>query len=93
MLGKWLIFPYIEWIECVFQIAPMHDRRCYGSVGVLNGKIYAMGGNNGTRRLYSCEYYNPDTNQWTLFANMNRRRSDADACTFNGRIYVTGFVS
>lgn len=73
-----------------FQIAPMHDRRCYGCVCVLNGKIYALGGNNGTRRLYSCENYNPDTNQWTFIENMNRRRSDADACTFDGRIYVTG---
>lgn len=68
----------------------MHDRRCYPCVCVLNGKIYAMGGKSMHSRLYSCEIYNPESNQWILIASMNRRRSDAAACTFNGRIYITG---
>lgn len=69
----------------------MHEKRCYVSTSLLNSNIYVLGGNNGMpERLNSCEMYNPDTNQWTLIANMNRRRSDADSCTFDGRIYVTG---
>lgn len=70
----------------------MHHRRCYASVCTLNGKIYALGGNNGIMRLRSAEVYCPKTNQWTLIASMNRRRSDADACAFNDRIYITGSV-
>lgn len=70
----------------------MHHRRSYTTVCTLNGKIYAMGGNNGSARLNSCETYDPETNQWTLIANMNRQRSDGNACTLNGRIYITGFI-
>lgn len=68
----------------------MHQKRCYASVCLLDGKIYAMGGNNGHMRLNSCEVYCPETNQWTLIASLNRRRSDADACVHHGRIYITG---
>lgn len=75
-----------EWRE----IAPMHHRRCYVAVCVLNGNIYAIGGHNGLRRLRSMERYCPETNQWTLLRPMSVERSDADACVLGGLIYVAG---
>lgn len=32
------------------EVAPMHCRRCYVSVSVLNGMIYALGGYDGHSR-------------------------------------------
>lgn len=64
----------------------MYERRCYISVAVLDGFIYAIGGFDGHGRLKSTERYDPDTNQWTLTASMNERRSDASATSLQGRV-------
>lgn len=71
----------------------MHHRRCYVSVCLVNNRIYAMGGHNGHSRLRTTEVYNPETNQWTLLANMNTRRSDADACAVNGKVFILGLYT
>lgn len=68
----------------------MHSQRCYVSVVELNGLIYALGGFDGKNRLNTAERYDPITNQWTLIPSMNFLRSDAHACTLNGKIYITG---
>lgn len=47
-------------------------------------------GHDGQSRLRSCEVYCHKTNQWTLKKNMITRRSDADACVFDGKVYVFG---
>lgn len=69
----------------------MHYRRCYVSLCVFNGKIYALGGHDSHNRLRSAEVYCPKTNQWTLLENMTIRRSDADACELDGKIYIFGW--
>ncbi len=35
-----------------------------------NSKLYAIGGYDGTCNLSSVEFYDPETNQWTLVASM-----------------------
>ena len=35
-----------------------------------NSKLYAIGGYDGICNLSSVEFYDPDTNQWTLVASM-----------------------
>ncbi|NWI97391.1 KLH10 protein, partial [Pitta sordida] len=72
------------------QVAPMHSRRCYVSVTVVDNFIYAMGGFDGYIRLNTAERYNPDTNQWTLIAPMHEQRSDASATTLGGKVYICG---
>ncbi|KAM9838198.1 kelch-like protein 10 [Aulostomus maculatus] len=73
------------------EVSPMYHVRCYVSVTVLHGLIYAMGGFDGvTTRLRTAEHYNDKTNQWTLIAPMRHRRSDASCTTFNGKIYICG---
>lgn len=68
----------------------MHSRRCYVSVTVLDGIIYALGGYDGVNRQNSAERYDPKSNQWTMIPSMNTQRSDAHACTLDGKIYITG---
>ena len=53
--------------------------RCYVSVAVHEGLIYAMGGFDGHVRQNTAERYTPQTNQWSLIAPMNHQRSDASA--------------
>lgn len=59
---------------------------CYVSVTVLDKKIYAMGGFDGTNRQNTAERYDPSTNQWSIIAPMSQQRSDASAATLNGNI-------
>lgn len=72
------------------QVAPMHSRRCYVSVTVLNDFIYAMGGFDGYTRLNTAERYEPQTNQWTLIAPMHEQRSDAGATTLHDKVKGLG---
>lgn len=78
------------------EIAPMHARRCYVSTAVLEEQIYAMGGYDGHHRQNTAEKYDFKTNQWSLIAPMNMQRSDASACTLNGKfllcILITKFI-
>ena len=49
-----------EWRE----IAPMLERRRSLALCALDGKFYAIGGNNGVVDLRSAEEYDPLTNKW-----------------------------
>ena len=71
------------------KIFPFDVLRCYVSVAVLDGCVYAMGGFDGHIRQNSAERYTPNTNQWSLITPMNQQRSDASAATVNGKEYVS----
>lgn len=58
-------------------------RRCYVSVVLMDGSIYAMGGSDGHQRLRSAEKYDFERNQWTIIAPMNFQRSDACSSVLN----------
>ncbi len=61
-----------------------------GVTTTSNGKIYAIGGNNGNS-LATVEEYNPITDTWTAKANMPTARSGLAVITAsNGRIYAIG---
>ena len=72
-------------------IAPMGEPRCHLS-GVFHsdGRLYALGGHNGSQRLRSAESYEPRSNQWRPIAQMTISRSDASACSHQGRIFIAG---
>jgi hypothetical protein len=59
------------------------------STSVVNGKIYAIGGFNGTV-LSSVEEYDPTTDIWTKKADMPTIRASHSASVVNGKIYVIG---
>lgn len=50
-----------------FTITSMNHRRADPGVGILNGKIYVIGGTiRSNRTINSVEVYCPKTSQWTL---------------------------
>ena len=74
-------------------LPPMHKERCYISIVEAEGKLYAMGGFDGTGdnlRLSTCEVFDPKTNQWTEISTMNETRSDAAAVSHGRNIYIAG---
>ncbi|KAL3170222.1 hypothetical protein MRX96_015265 [Rhipicephalus microplus] len=69
----------------------MHVVRCYVSVAVLDGKIYAMGGYDGEQRTNTAERYDPATNTSSLIANMKDRRSDACATMVDAKVHTQSY--
>ena len=45
------------------------------SVAMVDGKLYAVGGFDGTNRLSSVECFDPSTGQWSGVAAMSTARS------------------
>jgi kelch-like protein 10 len=69
------------------EVSPMHERRCYLTVAVLDGLVHAMGGH---RNLNTAERYDYCTNRWAMIDSMNEKRFYASATTLNGMIYIVG---
>lgn len=55
-------------------MAQMNTPRSTVGVTVLDNKLYAVGGRDGSACLSSVEVYDPHTNKWTLTAPMVKRR-------------------
>uniref|UniRef100_A0A1A8C2Z3 BTB domain-containing protein n=2 Tax=Nothobranchius kadleci TaxID=1051664 RepID=A0A1A8C2Z3_NOTKA len=78
--------------------ADMMELRGLHCMCTVGDRLYVMGGNHfrGTSDyddVLSCEYYTPDTDQWTVVAPMPRGQSDVGVTVFNGQIYVVGGYS
>jgi N-acetylneuraminic acid mutarotase len=69
--------------------ADMPTRRYVLSSSVVNGEIYAIGGDAGSRASV-VEAYDPLTDAWTRKANMPMRRGGGTSSVVNGRIYYMG---
>ncbi len=63
------------------------ERMCFVS---LQGHLYAIGGNDGSSSLSSCERYDPHLNKWSPITPMNKRRAGAGVAQLNGHLYVVG---
>lgn len=73
------------------QLCPMNEQRCLlAGVFHSDGRLYALGGHNGSQRLRSAEWYDPNSNQWHQIAEMTIARSDAAACSHENRIFIAG---
>jgi len=55
--------------------------------------LYAIGGNNGTASLDTCERYDPHLNKWTSVESMKKRRAGAGVAELHGCLYVVGMLS
>jgi hypothetical protein len=72
--------------------ASMEEERSWIGMGVVGGKIYAVGGMVGQqgRRLNSGEVYDPQADHWQPIAPMPTARSSAGLAAVGGKLYVIG---
>ena len=66
--------------------------RCYVSVTVHGGYVYALGGFDGRTRQRSAERFHPSSNQWSMIQPMLCPRSDGGSATVNGRYLDVHFI-
>ncbi|CAB0033122.1 unnamed protein product [Trichogramma brassicae] len=62
----------------------MLDARSNFATAVLDGRLYAVGGFDGSLPVPSCECYEPETDSWRASAPMNLSRSALGACVLAG---------
>jgi ribosomal protein S8 len=67
----------------------MPTARVSFGVAVINGKIYAIGGNDGNS-LNTNEMYDPETDTWTTKTQMPTPRSGFGIAVVQNKIYVIG---
>ena len=79
------------------QRSSMPTARNHAAVGVVNNKIYVIGGRLGSAFIFTAsntnvvEEYDPATDQWGLVrARMPTERSGGAWAVYKGRIYVAG---
>ena len=64
-------------------------RLAFDGVEVLDGKIYFVGGNNGSE-LNIAERYDPETNSWEAINPLSVGRGRAASATLEGKFYIFG---
>ncbi|XP_034256887.1 ring canal kelch homolog [Thrips palmi] len=73
-----------------FQVAEMPSRRCRAGLSIIGGRVYAVGGFNGSMRVRTVDVYDPSTDQWTSCSSMEARRSTLGVAVLNNCIYAVG---
>ncbi|QUF64230.1 Kelch repeat-containing protein [Bacillus atrophaeus] len=78
----------VEWKER----ADLPEPRVGASSGVVDGKIYVIGGSTEKQGTYGNQtfVYDPKTNEWTRKTDMPTERGGAATVTVDGKIYVMG---
>lgn len=56
----------------------------------IYGRLYAVGGRDGSSCLKTVEQYDPHNNKWTLCSSMIRRRGAVGVGVLNGYLYAVG---
>lgn len=78
-----------EWMRGADLNVPR--RNC--AAAQVDGRIYALGGFDGSQILNSVEAFDPRMKSWMPLEPMTTPRSSAAATTFNGQIWVNGGTS
>jgi N-acetylneuraminic acid mutarotase len=72
-------------------LAPMKYARDHAFVGVIDGKLYVVGGRNRPKYdITALEMFDPATGKWSDRAPMPTGRSGGNASILDGRMYVFG---
>lgn len=86
--------PTITWSRVTGKDLPVG--RTLSASTALNGKLYVIGGGNGSTSPFESsqtnrvDVYDPVTQTWSQAANLNTARMKAQAVTIGGKIYVFG---
>jgi len=71
--------------------APMPTARYNSGVGVVNNRIYVIGGTDGSSNTSNAnEEYDPATDSWTTKSPVPTTRSNSSVSVVNNRIYAIG---
>ncbi|EFA08330.1 ring canal kelch homolog [Tribolium castaneum] len=73
-----------------YQVAEMPTRRCRAGLAVLHGKVYAVGGFNGSLRVRTVDVYDAALDQWNTCDHMEARRSTLGVAVLGNCIYAVG---
>ncbi|XP_041107021.1 kelch-like protein 8 isoform X1 [Polyodon spathula] len=68
----------------------MNSRRRHVGVISVGGKVYAVGGHDGSEHLGSMEMFDPANNKWMMLASMNTKRRGIALAALGGPIYAIG---
>ena len=69
---------------------PMPTSRNYPNNAVVNGKIYCIGGYDGSSYLNKAEVYDPTTDTWETKTPMPTSRTGLTSAVVDGKIYCIG---
>ncbi|XP_072446841.1 kelch-like protein 3 isoform X10 [Chiloscyllium punctatum] len=72
------------------QVAELPSRRCRAGVVYMSGRVYAVGGFNGSLRVRTVDVYDAVKDNWTSIASMQERRSTLGAAVLNDLLYAVG---
>ncbi|XP_028075011.1 kelch-like protein 12 [Camellia sinensis] len=70
----------------------MNTRRGCHSLTMLNEKLYALGGFNGSNMVSTIEIFDPRLGSWMMGEPMNDPRGYSGAVVIGEKIYVIGGV-
>ncbi|XP_041981896.1 ring canal kelch homolog isoform X2 [Aricia agestis] len=70
--------------------APLPTRRCRAGVAAVGGRLYAVGGFNGTLRVRSVDVYDVATDSWAPGPPLLARRSTLGVAAVGPVIYAVG---
>lgn len=73
-------------------MSPMKEARGRFGIAVVRGKVYAIGGSNGTNELDTVEVLDPDNKwKWSKIASLPLARSNCGVCALDDKkIYCIG---
>lgn len=62
-------------------------------VAVFNGKIYVVGGSDGTHSLSTTEIFDEQTQMWSVGPSMTTPRANVGVAVIGDRLYAVGGFS
>ncbi|XP_077290000.1 uncharacterized protein LOC143913853 [Arctopsyche grandis] len=71
----------------------MLEGRQHHEIAVIDGEIYAIGGEKNNEFLYTMEIFNIQNNKWTAAPSMTENRSQFSAVALGGYICAIGGIN
>ena len=71
-------------------VASLNVARSRPGVATLNGRLYAVGGYNGSEHLSSVECYDPSLDRWQLIEALATPRNSPAVAVQGGKLYAAG---
>ena len=95
--GRWndihtleIVSKYDTYKECWMQMPSLAYPRHHHGTCVLNGKIYAAGGEHDSMIFDSVERYDPHSNKWSHVACLKHPRSGLGLVAVENKLYALG---